>query len=141
MSLFEISKFKNLISSGDNTTTEEVIISSTANNTSINNGQFAASTQAIPQPVKPKKNYSFNEKNMRELPTKALYRMGFEVVPINQISTLKGRIVRITKNNNELIEGRVINVAPGSVIVDGAYENELPIASIKQLKLMVKKAN
>ena len=84
---------------------------------------------------------SYNEDNMFELPAKALYKLGFDIVPINQLSTLKGRIVQITKNNNELIEGRVKKIAPGSVIVDGLFENELPIASIKELKLMVKKAN
>ena len=84
--------------------------------------------------------FTLNESNMLKLPKKALYKMHFDVVPVNQLGVLQGRIVQITTVNNEFIEGRVKNIAPGSVTLESQFENELPIASIKQLKLMVKKA-
>ena len=127
---------QNFISRG-NTTTEEVVISTNPQITS--NG--TKSTTISPTKTIAKNLVTYDEEDMFALPSKALYVMGFDIVPINQISNLKGRIVQITKNNNELVEGRVKSIAPGSVIVEGLLENELPIASIKQLKLMVKKAN
>jgi len=131
--------FQNLVSRGNFSTTEEVIVSSSSNsNTAIST--TSSNSQQTNNPIT-KTSFNYDEEDMFALPSKALYVMGFDIVPINQISSLKGRIVQITKNNNELIEGRVKSIAPGSVIVDGALENELPIASIKQLKLMVKKAN
>ena len=75
------------------------------------------------------------------LPTKALYTMSFEIVPINKINTLQGRIVQITDINNEKIEGRIKTVTQSSVILDGLFENELPVASIKELRMMVKKSS
>lgn len=131
--------YKNLVSRGNLSNNEEVVISSASNNSTASKTS-SADVQKNSNPVT-KTTYKYNEEDMFDLPSKALYVMGFDIVPINQISSLKGRIVQITKNNNELIEGRVKSIAPGSVIVDGLLENELPIASIKQLKLMVKKAN
>jgi len=119
----------------NNSTNEEVVIS----NTTISKTD-KKNTKTVKK-QNPKKTTSYNHGDLQELPSKALYKMGFEVVPINQISTLKGRIVQITKNNNDIIEGRVINIAAGSILIGGFFENELPIASIKELKLMVKKAN
>ena len=129
---------KNLTSNGNNS--EEIVISSTAKNNSGDSSQ-SLNTQEVPITIKKKRSFSFNESNMSELPNKALYKMGFEVVPVNQLTQLKGRIVQITNNNNELMEGRIKSIAPGSIILDGLFENELPIASIKQIKLMVKKPN
>ena len=83
----------------------------------------------------------FNEENMLGLPDKALYSMSFELVPIDKISTLQGRIVQITNSNNEELEGRIKSVSQSSVVLEGLFENELPIASIKELRLMVKKSN
>lgn len=131
---------QNLVSRDGNSAAEEVVISSAPKTTSSTN-QSNSTSLVSPIKTQHKKNYSYNESDMFELPTKALYKMGFDIVPINQISTLQGRIVQITKNNNELLEGRVKSIAPGSIVLDGAFVNELPIASIKQLKLMVKKAN
>ena len=131
--------YKNLVSRGNLSNNEEVVISSASNNTATSKTS-SADVQKNSNSVT-KTTYKYDEEDMFALPSKALYVMGFDIVPINQISSLKGRIVQITKNNNELIEGRVKSIAPGSVIVDGLLENELPIASIKQLKLMVKKAN
>ncbi len=82
-----------------------------------------------------------DESDMLGLPSKALYTMQFDPVPVNQISTLQGRIVKITNLQNEEIEGRVKTVTASSVVVEGKYENEIPIATIKQVMLMVKKAN
>ena len=65
--------------------------------------------------------------------------MSFDVVPLGQINTLKGRIVQITNTDDELLEGRVKSVSPSSIILDGTFENELAIASIKEVRLMVKK--
>jgi small nuclear ribonucleoprotein (snRNP)-like protein len=82
-----------------------------------------------------------DESKMLGLPSKALYSMHFDPVPVNQISTLQGRIVKITNQQNEEIEGRIKAVSASSVVVEGDYENEIPIATIKQVLLMVKKAN
>ncbi len=82
----------------------------------------------------------FNEENMLVLPNKALYTMSFELVPVDKINTLQGRIVQIINTDNEELEGRIRSVTQSSVVLDGLFENELPIASIKELRLMVKKA-
>ena len=126
----------------DKNTVEEVVLSSAPNDSGViqqsSNTNIAAS-KAIPR--NSNSVLSFDESDMSLLPNKALYKMGFEVVPINQINTLQGRIVQITKNSNEMFEGRIKNIVSGSVILDGTFESEIPIASIKELKLMVKKAN
>lgn len=130
---------QNLMSDQNSSVTEGVAVSSapisTQQNTSSSNPSIAVSA-----PIKPRPSRSYNESEMIDLPIKALYKMGFDVVPVNQINTLKGRIVQITKTDNVQIEGRIKSISPGSVILEGLFENELPIASIKQLKLMVKKA-
>ena len=126
---------QNLISGRTNTSNETVI-------TSPNNSQLKT-TNKIPEnsaPTISNRTTALNQGNMLNLPNKALYRMGFEVVPVSQISTLQGRIVQITKTDNSQVEGRIKSVSPGSVVLEGLFENELPIASIKQLKLMVKKS-
>jgi len=102
-------------------------VSSTQSNTSVSSNTTRSST--------------YNEENMLGLPSKALYTMSFELVPTNKINTLQGRIVQITDINNENIEGRIKTVTQSSVILDGLFENELPIASIKELRMMVKKAS
>jgi len=79
-----------------------------------------------------------DESNMQALPKKALYRMSFEPVPLNKIQTLKDRVVQIVTINGDKLEGRVSNLTAGSITVSG---NELPIANIKQISLMVKKSN
>ena len=135
---------KNLVSSQggfDSSVLEEIVIS---NSGSVNSQQQPpnANTALISSStIQPSRSHSFIEGDMQELPNKALYKMGFEVVPVNQIKTLQGRIVQIIKTDNAIEEGRIKSISPGSVILEGVFENELPIASIKQLKLMVKKAN
>ncbi len=82
-----------------------------------------------------------DESDMLGLPSKALYSLQFDPVPVNKINTLQGRIVKIINQQNEEVEGRVKAITASSVIIEGKYENEIPIATIKQLLLMVKKAN
>jgi len=91
--------------------------------------------------VTPNRSLLLNEENMIDLPKIALYKMAFDTVPVNQISNLQGRVVQIIKTDSSRIEGRIKSVSPGSVVLEGLFENELPISSIKQLKLMVKKSS
>lgn len=79
-----------------------------------------------------------DESNMQQLPKKALYLMSFEIVPLDKIQTLKNRVVQILTSNGERIEGRISNITASSVSI---FKNEIPIANIKQISLMVKKAN
>ncbi len=96
-------------------------------------------SQATPDTAKPYANQQrkVDESNMLALPKKALYRMSFEPVPISNVQTLKDRVVQIITNNNEQLEGRINNVTASSISILG---NELPIANIKKISLMVKKA-
>ena len=91
--------------------------------------------------VTPNRSLLLNEENMVDLPKIALYKMAFDTVPVNQISNLQGRVVQIIKTDSSRIEGRIKSVSPGTVVLEGLFENELPISSIKQLKLMVKKSS
>ncbi len=125
---------QNLISGSTNTGNETIISSAVPNSQSTNTLSENSAPAILNRAM------SLNESNMQDLPNKALYKMGFEVVPVSQISTLQGRIVQITKTDNLKVEGRIKSISPGSVVLEGLFENELPIASIKQIKLMVKKA-
>lgn len=83
-----------------------------------------------------------DESKMKSLPGKALYRMAFEEVPIKDLASLNGRIVRIIDNNLVSYEGRISNISTSSIFVKPTGENidvELPITNIKKLSLMVKK--
>ena len=77
------------------------------------------------------------------LPSKALYKMLFESVSVDKITTLNGRIVRV-RTNKTTIEGKILSVNASSVLVQSGGSNpteeELAIANIKELKLMIKKA-
>ena len=125
---------QNLISGSTNTGNETITSSAVPNSQSTNTLSENSAPAILNRAM------SLNESNMQDLPNKALYKMGFEVVPVSQISTLQGRIVQITKTDNLKVEGRIKSISPGSVVLEGLFENELPIASIKQIKLMVKKA-
>lgn len=128
----------NYLSNRNNALTETVVLSKdTPKNILSNKSSSAnnASTSSRAQPI------PIDESNMLGLPSKALYTMQFDPVPVDQINTLLGRIVKITNLQNEEFEGRVNQVNAGSVVVKGKYENEIPIATIKQVLLMVKKAN
>lgn len=83
-----------------------------------------------------------DESKMQSLPTKALYKMSFEEVPVKNLAILGGRIVKITDNNLVVYEGRVSNISVSSVFVKPmgkSIDVELPITNIKKLSLMVKK--
>ncbi|MCF6189249.1 MAG: hypothetical protein L3J51_02085 [Cocleimonas sp.] len=79
-----------------------------------------------------------DESKMQALPKKALYRMAFEAISLDKIQTLKDRVVQVTTSNGDKIEGRVSNLTASSITVLG---NELAIANIKKVSLMVKKPN
>jgi len=87
---------------------------------------------------------NIDESELLELPDKALYKFSFETVPVNNATALKGRVVQIIGKNNMVIEGRVSKASANSIfLLSGnrlSVENEYPIANIKQLRLMVKKA-
>ena len=100
---------------------------------------------ASPQIIKPYANQqrSIDESDMQALPKKALYKMSFEEIPLDKIQTLANRVVKIVNNNNKQLEGKVINITAGSIFIKNSrgLENELPIANIKKISMMVKKAN
>ncbi len=81
---------------------------------------------------------AIDESKMQALPKKALYRMAFEAIPLDKIQTLKDRVVQITTRNGDTLEGRVSNLTASSITIRG---NELAIANIKKISLMVKKPN
>ena len=112
-------------------------------NTDTTQGVNSTNRQASSNNLTTPRNRSnpIDESDMLGLPSKALYTMQFDPVPVNQIGTLQGRIVKITNLQNEETEGRIKAVTASSVVVEGKYENEIPIATIKQVLFMVKKAN
>ena len=135
--------FQNLLSKQPVNSAESVVLSSesTAPQEPSQSGAVSSAQNNTSVTANTAPSSSYNEQNMIGLPTKALYTMSFEIVPINKINTLQGRIVQITDINNENIEGRIKAVTQSSVILDGLFENELPIATIKELRMMVKKAS
>jgi len=64
-----------------------------------------------------------------------------ETTQINNKSTRKFSLIESNMVELPFTEGRIKSIAPGSIVLEGIFENEIPIASIKQLKLMVKKSN
>ena len=132
---------QNLLSRQGSSVSKEVVVISAAPSNSSQQSTITNEQVVESLPIKSNRSQSLNESDMLDLPKKALYKMGFDIVPVSQINTLLGRIVQITKTDNTQVEGRIKIVASGSVILEGLFENELPLASIKQLKLMVKKAN
>lgn len=127
--------------SSQSSTIYELTQSETKNTVDQNNLSNSNRASSLSTVIKSNRSSNLNEEDMLDLPTKALYRMAFDIVPVDQIANLQGRIVQITKTDSTQIEGRIKSVSPGSVVLEGLFENELPIASIKQLKLMVKKSN
>jgi len=85
-----------------------------------------------------------DESDMLELPEKALYKLSFENVPVNKVNILKNRVIQLITKKNKIIEGRISKVTDTSIFIQSGgailVENEFPIANIKQLRLMVKKA-
>ena len=130
---------RNLLVKQDTNILEEIVISATPGGNTLkadNTSKLAANSDAmISTSAK-----AFDESEMHDLPTKALYKIGFDTVPVNSISTLQGRTVQIIKTDNIVIEGRIKSVSAASVVLEGLFENELPVSSIKQLKLLGKMA-
>ena len=85
-----------------------------------------------------------NDNELQALPARALYRLSFEEVPVDKLKTLKNRIVQLVTNKNELLEGRISRVSENSIFLQSggeiSVENEFPVANIKHLRLMIKKA-
>jgi hypothetical protein len=77
------------------------------------------------------------------LPKRALYSVEFVDVPVQQLNTLVGRVVRIVTSKNSIIEGRVEKATTSSVfIVRNSSENapyEMLNSNIKKLKVLVKR--
>ncbi len=126
---------------GNKQVAQTVITAPSANNTTrITNTSNLSSVQigptATPSATSPQ--YTIDESKMQQLPKKALYRMSFEIVPVDKIQGLKNRVVKVITTSNDQFEGRITNITASSIIIQG---NELPIANIKQISLMVKKVN
>jgi hypothetical protein len=126
-----ISKYVGLLK-GDKQATQTTIVGSPS--TVINNITTSSPTDSST----PNLHQSIDESKMKQLPKKALYHMSFEAVALDKIQTLKDRVVKIITTKNSQLEGRVDNVSASSIVINGS---ELPIANIKQISLMVKKAN
>lgn len=117
-------------------------INNTTGSTTIAATPSSQTSATSSNPYAAKQRY-IDESNVIPLPSKALYSVRFEAIPLNNISALKGRTIQIVTKGNQLYEGQVTALSTSSIAVQsrGSVANELPIANIKQLRLMVKKAN
>lgn len=110
---------------------------SSGNKTSEQGGEMGKNKTAIEPPVAAHPVYIEN------LPKQALYSMAFVEAPVEQISTLKGRIVHVITIKNSTVEGRVQDTTTASVFIRRqGTENiayEMLISNIKQLKVLVKR--
>ena len=82
--------------------------------------------------------------HLTNLPKQALYSMEFVDAPVDQISTLKGRIVYIITRTDSAVEGRVEKTSKASVFISKKggknIAHEMLISNIKQLKVLVKRS-
>jgi len=116
-------------------------ITTTNSSSSVDNSNLSSSPTSSNVSISPSIANSLStidESKMKQLPLKALYRMHFEVIPVDKIQSLQNRIVKIITTKNKQIEGRITNISKSSIVIQN---NELPIANIKQISLMVKKSN
>ena len=78
------------------------------------------------------------------LPKKALYNMQFIDAPVQQLSTLQGRTVRIVTREDSVIEGRLQKASSSSIFIvktgDGNIAYEMLISNIKQIKVLIKRS-
>ncbi len=78
------------------------------------------------------------------LPKKALYNLQFIDTPVQQLSTLQGRTVRIITRENSVIEGRLQKASTSSIfIAKTGMENtayEMLVSNIKQIKVLIKRS-
>jgi len=122
---------------GNKQATQTVITAPSINNsTASTNTPSSSSAQVIPSAANSQR--TIDESKMQQLPMKALYRMSFEIIPVDKIQSLNNRVVKIITTNGDQLEGRITNISASSIVIQN---NELPIANIKQISLMVKKAN
>ena len=81
---------------------------------------------------------------LMNLPKQALYNMQFIDAPVEQLSTLKGRIVRIVTRENSMIEGRLEKVSSSSIFItktgDGNIAYEMLVSNIKLIKVLIKRS-
>lgn len=83
---------------------------------------------------------SLLESNMQGLPGKALYKLAFDIVPVEKLSSLQGKTVRILTNDSERIEGRLIKIINTKAFLDSQNtERAVELNQIKELSVMVKK--
>lgn len=103
----------------------------------------SANKTLVSMPFSNQTQRTLDEDELGILPNKALYKLAFDSIPVDKITTLKGRIIRVTTDKNTF-EGKVLDVNASSVLIQSggsnSIEQELPIAYIKQLQLMIKKA-
>ena len=80
------------------------------------------------------------ESNMQGLPGKALYKMVFNNVAIDKLSTLQGKIVRISTKEGEVFEGRLVKIISTKAVIESPYniENKVTISDMKTLSVMTK---
>lgn len=82
--------------------------------------------------------------HLANLPKQALYSMQFVDAPIDQLNTLKGRIVHIITRKDLVVEGRVENTNKVSLFISKKgsknIAHEMLISNIKQLKVLVKRS-
>ncbi len=142
---------KNLVSSINGNSEKVITSTSNAAPSSMiplslpNANDQTNSTQKIlsnnnPKPAQNIKHPFIDDDKLLSLPSKALYKLTFETVPLESIATLNNRIVRIKTENGVTREGRILTITSNMVLINaGLDEQEIPIANILQLQLMVKK--
>ena len=93
--------------------------------------------ELAPQPVLAKPVY------LEVLPKKPLYNMEFIETSVDQVGSLVGRIIRVMTSDDVITEGRVQNVAAGSLFIlrkgDGDVAYEMLTGNITQLQVMVRR--
>lgn len=129
----------------------------TPKNNTINSNQTSFSipstnnsppTSAVKNIATPYKNLQrdINNKHLKSLPIQPLYKMLFETVPAEKYNETVGLFVRIQTLNNDQFAGNVSKFANNTIHLSTAESTagsklELPVATIKNLQLMVKKTN
>ena len=82
--------------------------------------------------------------HLMNLPKQALYNMQFIDAPVDKISTLTGRIVRIVTRENSVIEGRLEKATNSSIFVaktgDGNVAYEMLVSNIKKITVLIKRS-
>ena len=82
------------------------------------------------------------ESNMQGLPGKALYKMVFNDIGVDKLSTLQGKIIHINTKDGGVFEGRLAKIINTKAIIESPnnIENEVTISDIKKLSVMTKLA-